>query len=68
MKPKIIASVLHKTKPVAIIHFESVLRANQFMDNLQSDQNIKEEGIIKLDLVINTEFGETIIRSKTIKD
>lgn len=68
MKPKIIASVLHKTKPVAVIYFESELRAHQFMDNLKSDQNIKKDGIIQLDLVIDTEFGETIIRSKTIKD
>lgn len=68
MKPKIIASVAHKKKPVAVIHFESELRAHQFMDNLKSDQNIKKDGIIKLDLVIDTEFGETIIRSKTIKD
>jgi hypothetical protein len=69
MQPKIVASVPHKKKPVAIIHFESEARANEFMDNLKNDENIKKDGIIKLDLIVHhPEFGETVIRSKSIKD
>jgi hypothetical protein len=69
MKPKIVASVAHKPKPVAVIHFECELRAHQFMDNLKADQNIKKDGIIKLDLIIHhPDLGETVIRSKSIKD
>jgi hypothetical protein len=69
MQTKIVASVAHKKKPVAIIHFESEARAHQFMDHLKNDENINKDGIIKLDLIVHhPELGETVIRSKSIKD
>jgi hypothetical protein len=69
MQPKIVASVAHRKKPLAIIHFESEARAHEFMDNLKNDESIKKDGIIKLDLIVHhPELGETVIRTKSIKD
>jgi hypothetical protein len=39
------------------------------MDHLKNDENINKDGIIKLDLIVHhPELGETVIRTKSIKD